>query len=147
VEQEFELALASYEPEDRTMLESHGWIVSDAMSFSPDLDLYRSFIGESRGEFTVAKDQNIRLRSGWFSERSAQYLAAGRPVITQETGFSNVLPTGTGLFGFSTMEEIVDAVHRINADYPAHCRRAREVAEEFFDYRKVLPPMLAELGV
>ena len=117
------------------------------MSFSPDLDRYRTFIGQSRGEFTVAKDQNIRLRSGWFSERSAQYLAAGRPVITQDTGFSNALPTGTGLFGFSTMEEIVDAVRRINADYPAHRRRAREIAEEFFDYRKVLPPMLAELGV
>lgn len=147
VEQEFELALASYEPDDRSMLEGHGWIVSDAMSFSPDLDAYRSFIHESRGEFTVAKDQNIRLRSGWFSERSAQYLAAGRPVITQETGFSNSLPTGSGLFGFSSMEEIVEAVHRINADYPAHCRAARDLARERFDYTRVLPPMLAELGV
>jgi len=147
VDQEFELALASYEPEDRSLLEGHGWVVSDAMSFSTDLDRYREFIGGSRGEFTVAKDQNIRLRSGWFSERSAQYLAAGRPVITQETGFSNVLPTGTGLFGFSTTEEIVDAVNRINADYPAACRQAREIAAEFFDYRKVLVPMLTDLGV
>ncbi len=147
VSQEFELSLASYGPDDRAMLEQHGWIVSDAAAISSDLDAYRSFVGASRGEFTVAKDQNIRLRSGWFSERSAQYLAAGRPVITQETGFSNVLPTGTGLFGFSTVNEIVDAVNRVNADYPAHAARAREIAAEFFDYRKVLGPMLAELGV
>ena len=63
-----------------------------------DLDVYRQYIGRSRGEFTVAKDQNVRLRSGWFSDRSASYLACGRPVITQETGFSNILPTGEGLF-------------------------------------------------
>lgn len=147
VEQEFELALASYGPDDRRMLEDHGWIVSEALSFSTDLDAYRTYICESRGEFTVAKDQNVRLRSGWFSERSAQYLAAGRPVITQETGFSNVLPTGAGLFGFGTTDEIVEAVTRINADYAAHSRRAREIAEEFFDYRQVLPPMLSDLGV
>ena len=79
----------------------------------------------SRGEFTVAKDQNVRLRSGWFSDRSATYLAAGRPVITQETGFSNVLPTGEGLFGFTTIDEVVEAVGRINADYERQPPRAR----------------------
>ena len=71
----------------------------DRSAFNRDLDAYRQYIGQSRGEFTVAKDQNIRLRSGWFSDRSASYLACGRPVITQETGFSNILPTGEGLFG------------------------------------------------
>ena len=84
------------------MLEEHGWQVRHALDFSTDADAYRDYIAGSRGEFTVAKDQNVRLRTGWFSDRSATYLAAGRPVISQETGFSNVFPTGEGLFGFST---------------------------------------------
>ena len=88
------------------------------------------YIGQSRGEFTVAKDQNVRLRSGWFSDRSASYLACGRPVITQETGFSNILPTGEGLFAFSTLEEIEEAVERINSRLRAalSTRRARDRA-------------------
>lgn len=147
VDQPFELALASYTPADRELLEGHGWRVSEAMSFSTDLDAYRTYIQGSRGEFTVAKDQNVRLRSGWFSERSAQYLAAGRPVVTQETGFSNVLPTGEGLFGFTDAAGAVAAVERINADYPGHCRRAREIARECFDAERILPRMLAEQGV
>ncbi len=73
-----------------------------ALDFSTDLDAYRDYIQASRGEFTVAKDQNVRLRTGWFSDRSATYLAAGRPVITQDTGFGDVLPTGEGLFAFTT---------------------------------------------
>ncbi len=105
-DQPFELALVNALDEDRQLLEAHGWRVRDASALNQDLDAYRQYIGESRGEFTVAKDQNVRLRSGWFSDRSASYLACGRPVITQETGFSNVLPTGEGLFAFSTMEEI-----------------------------------------
>ena len=145
VKQEFELSLGSYQPEDQAMLESHGWHVRDAMSFSTDLDLYRDYLRDSRGEFTVAKDQNVRLRSGWFSERSAQYLAAGRPVITQETGFSNVLPTGKGVFGFQSLDDIVAAVESVNADYAGHCRAAREIAAEYFDYTRVLPLLLADL--
>jgi len=145
--QPFELALASYEDSDRQMLEVKGWKVRPAADFSWDLDAYRRYIVDSRGEFTVAKDQNVRLRSGWFSERSAQYLAAGRPVITQETGFSNVLPTGRGLFGFSSMEDILAAVERINGDYERHCRSAAGLARECFSYDVVLGRMLAELGV
>lgn len=147
VDQPFELALASYSAEDRALLEGRGWRVSDAMAFSTDLDAYRRFIQGSRGEFTVAKDQNVRLRSGWFSERSAQYLAAGRPVVTQETGFCNVLPTGEGLFGFDGLEQAAEAVARINADHPRHSRRAAGIARECFDHSRVLPPMLSDLGV
>ena len=143
----FELALASLEDEDRRMLESHGWVVRESLEFSKDVDLYRKYIGASRGEFTVAKEQNVRLRSGWFSDRAAGYLACGRPVITQETGFSNVLPTGEGLFGFSTMEGIVDALDRIDSDYGRHCRGAAKVARECFDYRVVIGEMLDRLGV
>ena len=76
-EQPFELALSSYEPEDKQMLEGHGWQVRHALDFSTDTDAYRDYVANSRGEFTVAKDQNVRLRTGWFSDRSITYLAAG----------------------------------------------------------------------
>ena len=145
--QAFELGLSSYEDADRVLLERHGWKVRHALSFSKDLDTYRDYITRSRGEFTVAKDQNVRLRSGWFSERSAQYLAAGRPVVTQETGFSNVLPTGAGLFGFTTMDDVVGAVAAINADYDRHRRAASDLAREYFNYDVVLPRLLSEVGL
>jgi hypothetical protein len=145
--QGFELALASCPAEDRALLEQHGWAVRDAAPLSWDLDAYRRYIAGSRGEFTVAKDRYARPRSGWFSDRTATYLAAGRPVITQETGFSNHLPTGEGLCAFSTVEEAADAVERINADYPRHRRAALEIAREYFSYDVVLPRMLAEAGL
>jgi hypothetical protein len=147
--QTFELALSgsSLDEPTRQMLESKGWNVRDALSFSADLNAYRGYIARSRGEFTVAKDQNIRLRSGWFSDRSATYLAAGRPVITQETGFSNILPTGRGLFAFSTLEEAVDAVEQINADYETHSRAAREIAHDYFAAERVLGSLLQRVGL
>ena len=143
----FELSLSSLEDEDRRLLEDHGWTVRASLEFSKDVDQYREYLGTSRGEFTVAKDQNVRLRSGWFSDRAAGYLACGRPVITQETGFSNVLPTGEGLFGFSTMEDIEAALDRIDTDYARACRAAAQIARECFDYRVVLGEMLDRLGV
>jgi hypothetical protein len=145
--QTFELALASYEEKDKQLLQNNGWKVCHAMDFSTDLDAYRDYIGKSRGAFTVAKDQNVRLRSGWFSERSAQYLASGKPVIDQDTGFANYLPTGQGLFPFSTMDDILHAVDAINGDYAKHCRGAYEIAREYFSYDVVLKKLLAEVGV
>jgi hypothetical protein len=144
--QPFELALSSYDEADQRMLQERGWRVRPAKSFSYDIDAYRQYIGKSRGEFTVAKDQNIRLRTGWFSDRSATYLAAGRPVITQETGFSNLLPTGEGLFGFATMDEAVAAVEAINADYARHSRAAAKLAREYFSYEVVLKSLVAQVG-
>ncbi len=145
--QPFELALASYDDAIEQRLRDKSWRVRCAMGFSDDIDAYREYVVHSRGEFTVAKDQNVRLRSGWFSDRSATYLAAGRPVITQETGFSNVLPTGAGLLAFSTMPEILGAVEAINSDYPRHSRAASEVAREYFNYDVVLTRLLADVGV
>lgn len=145
--QAFELALASYQEQDRRMLEANGWRIRNALHFSRDRDAYRDYIIGSRGEFTVAKDQNVRLRSGWFSDRSATYLAAGRPVITQETGFSNTLPTGTGLFAFSTCQDILNAIDTINADYQRHRRAALDIAREYFSYDVVLPRLLQDVGV
>jgi len=142
----FELALSSYEPSDRELLEAHGWTVRDAAPLSADLELYRDYIRESHGEFTVAKDQNVRLRTGWFGDRSAAYLAAGRPVVTQETGFSTSLPNGDGLFAFSTLDEAATAVEAITSDYEHHSAAAREIAAEYFDHSIVLPPLLRACG-
>jgi hypothetical protein len=146
VEQGFELALSSYEESDREMLLSKGWNVRHALDISTDLDDYRRYIERSRAEFTVAKDQNVRLKSGWFSDRSATYLASGRPVVTQETGFSDLFPTGAGLFAFTVIDEAVEAVNAINADYKTHSRGAASVAREFFDSDIVLSRLLADMG-
>ena len=107
---------------------------------------YQDFFKTSRAEYTCAKDQNVRLRSGWFSERSACYLAAGRPVVTQDTGFGEVLPVGAGLFAFNTMEEIVGAFDAIYADYERHCAAARDIAHEYFGAERVLSRLLVDLG-
>src|SRR5204863_5858082 len=112
--------------------DENGWRVVDALAFSCDAFAYRDYIRESRGEFTVAKDQYVRMNTGWFSDRSACYLAAGRPVVTQETGFSKVLPTGKGLFAVRDVDDAAAALEAIEADYEGHARAAREIAREYF---------------
>ncbi len=143
---ELELALSSIDERDRTLLEGKGWRLRDAMEFSEDLDAYRGYIAASKGELTVAKDQNVRLRTGWFSDRSATYLAAGRPVITQETGFSNALPTGEGLFAFSSTDDAVGAMEEIDSDYGRHCAAAEGIGREFFSHEVVLGELLSRVG-
>jgi len=131
----------------RHTLEANGWMLADSHAFTPDPWPYRDYVRASRGEFTVARDLHVRLRSGWFSERSACYLAAGRPVITQDTGFDSVLPTGEGLFAFNTMEEILAAFGSINSDYQRHSRAARAIAEEYFRAETVLAKVVMDLGL
>jgi hypothetical protein len=142
----FELAMRVDDATRRYLLDN-GWLLSDAYDVTKDMDSYRSFIHGSRGEFTVAKDQNVRLRSGWFSDRSACYLASGRPVLTQETGFSNVFPTGSGLYGWNTLDDIINAVDSIERDYSAACDGARQLAEEYFAAEKVLGQLMQRVGV
>jgi YHS domain-containing protein len=134
-------------PDAHHLLESHGWRLADAPAFTMDPWPYRDYVLASRGEFSVARDLNVRLRSGWFSERSACYLAAGRPVVAQDTGFGSILPTGEGLFAFSTMEEILAAFDAINSDYERHSRAARAIAEEYFRAENVLARVLDDLGL
>jgi hypothetical protein len=133
--------------DDYRLLESHGWLLADGPAFSTDPWRYRDYVWASCGEFTVARDLNVRLRSGWFSERSACYLAAGRPVVTQNTGFGTVLPTGEGLFAFDRMEEILAAFDAIRSDPERHRRAARAIAEEYFRAETVLRKMLLDLGL
>jgi hypothetical protein len=134
-------------PQTEPLLRAHGWRVVPAGAVSRDVTIYRDYVRASRGEFTVAKDQNIRLRSGWFSDRSACYLAAGRPVITQETGFSNILPTGRGLFGWHEAEDVVAALESVEGDYERHSRGAREIAAEYFGAETVLASLMERAGL
>lgn len=143
----FELAMdVDSVPGDRELLHAHGWQVADPLAVSIDPWTYRDYIRTSRGEFTVAKDMNIRLRSGWFSDRAACYLAAGRPVIEQDTAFGDVLPLGPGLHAFRTVDEAADAVRAIEADYARACAHARDVAHECFAAEKVLATLLNAAG-
>jgi hypothetical protein len=146
--QEFELALMHCEGSDRERMLAAGWqIVSPAaMSLDP-FGEYRRFIQGSRGEFTVAKDQNVRLRSGWFSERAVCYLASGKPVVTQDTGFASALPTGEGLFAVADTEQAAAAIEEINSDYRRHCEAARAIAVEHFEARSVAARLLEDVGL
>ena len=143
---EFELA-ATVDEKVQRRLRGHGWRQIPSLDISRDIDRYRDYIQQSRGEFTVARDQYVRPRTGWFSDRSACYLAAGRPVITQETGFSRFFPTGKGLFGFQTMDDILKAVDAIQSDYEGNCRAARELAAEYFAAEKVVGSLMQRAGL
>jgi hypothetical protein len=142
-----ELALSSVDDEIIQLLKSHGWRVRDSVTLSLDILRYRDYVQLSRGEFTVAKDQYVRPKSGWFSDRSVCYLAAGRPVLTQNTGFQRVLPVGEGLFPFETMEEIVSALEEVQSDYHRHSRAAAAVAHDCFRAETVLAKLLSDIGV
>ena len=146
--QQFELALNMGLPEDRTRLQSYGWHLVSPLEMSVDVfGRYPEYIRQSRAELTVAKDQNVRLRSGWFSERDVCYLSSGKPVVAQDTGFSNILPTGEGLYAFSTMDEALYAIDAINSNYERECRAARAIAEEYFDAAVVASRLLADAGL
>src|SRR5438093_1235977 len=117
----------------RADLTARGWRLSSPQEISIDHDLYVNYLRASKGEFTVAKDQYVRLNTGWFSDRTACYLACGRPVITQETGFTRLYGGKKGLLAFTTLDEIVGHVRAINADLAAHCRAAFGIAAEHFE--------------
>jgi hypothetical protein len=135
---------ASSGAEAASLLRGHGWRVCDALPVTADIAAYVRFLQESWAEIGIAKNGYVRSRSGWFSERDANYLACGRPVLTQETGFSDWLPTGTGVVAFSTLEEACAGDEAITKDYDRHCRAALRLAQDWFDARHVLRDLLAE---
>jgi len=143
----FELATNIEDANTRAKFLRNGWRLHSPLQLSVDYWLYRDYIRRSKGEFTVAKDQYIRLNTGWFSDRSACYLAAGRPVIIQETGFTKIYGGKAGLLSFRSLSEIVDAVKVINADYAKHSRAARALAREFFEAENVLKSILDRAGI
>ncbi len=143
----FELAANMDDQQLAGRLARNGWQFRPVGAIGIDHRRYRNYIRGSKGEFTVAKDQYVRLNSGWFSDRSACYLAAGRPVITQDTGFTKHYGNAGGVFAFRSLGEIVEAVKMINADYAHHSRAARALACEVFAADKVLSSLLERAGI
>jgi hypothetical protein len=140
--QKFLLALSGAGPEVLDRMNRFGWCVHDGGEVSADLCKYMAFVTGSRGEFSVAKQAYVKTRSGWFSDRSVCYLAAGRPVILQNTGFTQWLAPQAGVMAFSTMDEAIACIDEVNKNYNEHCQGAVEVAQRRFDYRAVLTRLL-----
>ncbi len=143
VEQELEVALGGVPDDDPDLhlLSDAGWTVRDAAELA-SLSSYRAYIARSRAEIGIAKGAYVKGRTGWLGDRSAHYLASGKPVLAQSTGLERWLRTGQGLLTFSDIDEAVAGIREINRDYEAHCRAARGLAERFLDARKVLSAML-----
>ena len=119
-----------------------GWRLADPLEVTRDPWTYQSYLRASRAEFGVAKHAYVSTQCGWFSDRSSAYLATGRPVTVQDTGFSEFLPCGEGLLAYRTLDEAIAAIRRLRDDYEGHCRGARAVVEEYFDARRVLEHLL-----
>ena len=144
----FLLALAIHPAEttDLEALAANRWRLVDPAAVAGDPARYQAFIAGSKAEFGIAKSGYVVSRCGWFSDRSVCYLASGRPVIAQETAFSRYLPTGQGLFAFSTEDDVLAAIAALRADYARHARAARALAVEHFDSDRVLPALLDRVG-
>jgi hypothetical protein len=142
-----EIAL-NIDPEDPDLaaLRDHGWKVENPEAVA-DPARYRAYIEGSLGEFSCAKGGYVGTNCGWFSDRSACYLAAGRPVVLQATGFEDLLPTGRGLFAVTTPGEAAETIRAVQRDYALHSARAREIAREHFDSAKVVAGLLSEAGI
>jgi hypothetical protein len=126
------------EVNDLRALDAAGWELADPADVAGTPDAYQAFIQQSKGELAVAKSGYVESRCEWFSDRSVCYLASGRPVVAQDTGFGKGLPTGEGLLAFTTTAQAVEAIRTVEADYDWHCRRAREIAETYFNADVVL---------
>ena len=141
------LAIHPGEESDIAALSENGWKIQDPRRVAASPSGYRRFIQQSKAEFGIAKSGYAMSRCGWFSDRSGCYLASGRPVIAQKTGFEEFLPIGSGLFAFETMDHILSAIEELRRDYRRHARAAREIAEENLDSDKVLTRLLGQIGL
>ena len=127
---------------DRSVLERHGWRLASASEVAATPEAYQSYIRHSRGEFSCVKPSCLKFENAWISDRTICYLASGKPVVVQNTGPSAYLPSGEGMFRFSALEEAIEAFARVNANYEKHCRAAREIAEAYFDSRRITASIL-----
>lgn len=141
-----EVAVAGREV-PRSLLIEAGWRIRQAHEVTISYEAFLQYLCRSRGEFSVCKNVFVATNSGWFSDRSAAYLASGRPVVLQDTGFSAHLPCGRGLFAVRDVDEAAAAIEAIEGDYERHARWARELAREYLDAEKVLGRFLRELGL
>jgi hypothetical protein len=142
--QPFQLAIGGSAPRER--LYEHGWHLVNPLGVTGTIETYQAFIAGSWADFGIAKHAYVASRSGWFSDRSTCYLAAGRPVLHQDTGFSDWLPTGEGVFSFSDIDGVLEALDRLSTNYERHARAARAIAEEYFEAAKVVAHMLDDAG-
>jgi hypothetical protein len=147
-EEKFILAMAIHPDEIRDLaaLNANRWELLDPLRIAATPARYQQFIQGSKAEFGITKSGYVASRCGWFSDRSVCYLASGRPVIAQETGFSHYLPTGEGLFSFETQADVLAGIVEINRDYALHSQAARAIAEDYFDSDKVLHRLLQSVG-
>lgn len=139
-----EVAMSGAAP--REELTREGWVMVDGRERSSTMERYRDYIGTSRGEWSIAKQAYVATQSGWFSCRSAVYLAMGKPVVVQDTGFSRIYPTGEGIWGFQSVEQAAMAIEAIDADYRRQCEAARTMAERYFRAETVLEQLLRDAG-
>jgi hypothetical protein len=146
--EKFMLALSIHpnERKDLAQLEANGWHLLDPVRVAATPALYREFVQGSKAEFGISKSGYVASNCGWFSDRSTCYLASGRPVIAQETGFSRFLPTGEGLFSFHTEDDVLAASEALRSDYKRQAQAARDIAVEYFDSSKVLNQLLRKVG-
>jgi hypothetical protein len=141
---ELALLLADCDGEERRLLESRGWRVRDAQEVASSPERYQAYIQSSKGEWSCAKPLFVKLQNAWVSDRTACYLASGKPAVVQHTGASSYLPNGEGLFRFTTLDEAAAALEAVNASYTRHCRAARDVAEAYFDAEQIVSGILED---
>jgi hypothetical protein len=143
---QFELAIDIHpdDDSDRRRLEDNGWSLVDPAIAAGTPAAFRKYVQASGAEFSVAQGIYVEANTGWFSDRTVRYLASGKPVLVQDTGFSAVLPTGLGLVAFTSLDDAVAGADSIMEDYAEHCRAARAIAEEFFDSRTALASIAEE---
>lgn len=141
---ELALTLGKEQVDPRRQLVEKGWHVVNPQQVCPTYDSYRTYIESSMAEWSVSKNGYVQGQSGWFSERSACYLAAGKPAVVQDTGFKGILPVGEGLLPFTIMEEAVTAIDEVVSNYSRHARAARVIAEEYFDSNSILTRLVEE---
>jgi hypothetical protein len=148
-DQQFEIALDIHpgDAEDIDLLAGHGWQLVDPVAAAGDIETFRSYVQSSGAECSAAQGIYVETGSGWFSDRTAHYLASGKPALVQETGFARKLPVGEGLVSFATLEDAVDGARRIERDYESHAQAARSLVERFFDSDLVLGRLLEEVGL
>ena len=145
--QPLELALFLRTQKDREEgrhMEARGWRIRHSREAACNPETYQAYIQSSRGEFSCVKPSCIRFQNAWVSDRTLCYLASGKPVIEQNTGPSSILPSGEGMFRFSTLEESAQAISTINGDYEKHCRAARQIAETLFDAKQIVGKILSD---
>ncbi len=140
--EKLELALGSPNAPGIELMQQ-GWLISDPLEATLTPRVFQKYIANSKGEWSVAKHGYVMTKSGWFSERTLNYMASGKPVVIQDTGLSDIIPDTGGVLIFSNINEAKEQIERVNADYAMHCRQARKVAAHYFESGKVLQSLLS----